>query len=193
MRIIAGTARGRPLAAPRGRDTRPTLDRVRESLFNILRNRLADARVLDLFAGSGALGLEALSRGAAFAAFVDQAPAAQAAIVRNVQTLGFEDVARLYRCDWRAALPRLRREPEPFDLIFLDPPYCFSEAEALLAALREGPWLREDGLVVYEHDKALPPAFVTWRVADARTYGDTQLTLLEKPQPPEGAESPFEG
>lgn len=178
MRIIAGEARGRSLAAPRGMDTRPTLDRVRESLFNILRPYLTDARVLDLFAGSGALGLEAISRGAAEAVFVDNAHAAQEAVRRNIDTLGMADRASLLRCDWHAALRRLAGEAARFDLIFLDPPYNMPHTDALLAQLREGGLLAEDALVVYEHAKELPPDMTGWTLADQRGYGDTVISFL---------------
>ena len=121
MRIISGSARGRTIVAPQGMDTRPTQDYVRESLFNILRADVPGARVLDLFAGSGALGLEALSRGAEHAVFVDSARAAVACVRRNVETLRMDGRCQVLACDWRAAAQRLAGGG--FDLVFIDPPY----------------------------------------------------------------------
>lgn len=183
MRIIAGEHRGRNLVAPKGMDTRPTLDRVRESLFNILLPRLSGARVLDLFAGSGALGLEALSRGALYATFVDSAREAQVAVARNIEALGVTDRARLLRCDWQAAISRLGVDGALFDLVFLDPPYRLGQADRMLEALRVSGLLSPDARVVYEHAKASPPDTAAWTVADTRRYGDTVITFLAQSAP----------
>ena len=181
LRIIAGEARGRTLVAPKGMDTRPTLDRVRESLFNILRPYLLDAVVLDLFAGSGALGFESLSRGARQAVFADHARAAQEAVLRNMETLRMGDRARLLKRDWRAALRQLQAERLRFDLVFLDPPYQMEQAGEMLVALRQGSLLHGDSLVVYEHALDNPPDTALWEVADMRKYGDTAITFLALP------------
>lgn len=179
MRIVAGTHRGRSIRAPRGWDTRPTADRVRESLFGRL-GPLDGVEVLDLFAGSGALGMEALSRGAAQAVLVDSAPAAVAAIRANAASLGLEDRCRIVRADWRPALRRLRGEGLRVGLCLLDPPYSLLPriAEALGPAL--APVLAAGASVVIEHDAdvagelpGLPPA-----VADRRVHGDTAVTIL---------------
>ena len=180
MRIIAGEARGRSLTAPKGTDTRPTLDRVRESLFNIVRLHVPDANVLDLFAGSGSLGLEALSRGAAHATFVDSGRAAQAAVLHNIAAVGVADRSVLLRCDWRTALSRLAADGAAFDLVFLDPPYGMPGAEAMLEALRTSGVLAEGSLTVYEHAKACPPDTSRWQVWDVRPYGDTTITFLSQ-------------
>lgn len=179
MRIVAGKWGGRALASPRGRTVRPTADRVREALFAILGERVAGARVLDLFAGTGALGLEALSRGADSAVFVESDPAAFAVLTRNVAALGEEGTRRL-RSDWRRAVRRLAREGCRFSLVFLDPPYGTGIAAAAARAIdREG--LAEPGaaVVVEEASKApagnYPPG---WRVAAERRYGDTRVTVL---------------
>lgn len=179
MRIIAGEARGRTLLTPKGMDTRPTLDRVRESLFNILHGYIQDAHVLDLFAGSGALGLECLSRGAASTVFVDIARAAQEAVARNISTLRMEDRATLLRCDWRAALRKLSTGATRFDLVFLDPPYRMEHADTMLEAVRTSGLLAGDALVIYEHAKALPPSTTRWHIWDKRLYGDTDITFLQ--------------
>ena len=153
MRIIAGSARGRTFEAPAGMDTRPTLDRVRESLFNILQRRLPDARVLDLFSGSGGLSLEAISRGAAYCVMVDHDRAAHLCEQKNIEKMGFSDRVLLLQCDWRQALARLREER--FSLILLDPPYAMTDLSEVTAALR--PLLAEGGMLVIEHKAGQPP------------------------------------
>lgn len=158
-------------------DTRPTLDRVRESLFNILAGRLAGARVLDLFAGSGALGLEALSRGADAAVFVDSARAAQEAVSRNIQAVGVAPRARLLRMDWQRALSTLAAEGAAFDLIFLDPPYAMAQAPQMFARLHASGLLAGDGCVVYEHDHATPPDGTGWLLLDRRHYRGTDISF----------------
>lgn len=180
MRIIAGSARGRTLLAPKGMDTRPTLDRVRESLFSILQPRLPEAVVLDLFAGSGALGLEALSRGAKQAVFVDRARAAQEAISRNIHAAGMEEKAELLCCDWRMAITRLKNEALQFTLLFIDPPYRMPHAEDMLRTLRDSGLLAEDALTVYEHAQQAPPTMEGWTLRDQRRYGDTVISFLSR-------------
>lgn len=149
LRIIAGTARGRRFEAPEGKDTRPTLDRVRENLFNMIQGRLMDARLLDLFAGSGALSLEALSRGAAFAVLADRDETAIRTEKKNLEILGFQDRARQIRSPWERTLRTLKGEGEKFDLIFLDPPYAMTDLRELTEKLI--PLMAEDAWVVLEH------------------------------------------
>jgi len=149
LRIIAGSARGRRLEAPEGRDTRPTLDRVRENLFNMLQGKVRDARTLDLFAGSGALSLEALSRGAAFAVLSDRDREACRVEKKNAEALGFAERVRLLRGPWEQTVRLLRTEPDRYDLIFLDPPYAMTDLRELTEALL--PLLAEDGWIVLEH------------------------------------------
>ena len=143
MRVVGGRLKGRNLASPSSRDIRPTADRLRESLFNILihgyGDPIADARVLDLFAGTGALGIEAISRGAAFALFVDNGAEARALLRNNVEALGLGGVTKVYRRDAGNLGPA--HPVEPFSLVFLDPPYGRSLAEKALASLRDGGWL----------------------------------------------------
>jgi 16S rRNA (guanine966-N2)-methyltransferase len=171
VRIVAGSFRGRRLQAPAGRATRPTADRVREALFSIL-GPLDGVRVLDLFAGSGALGIEALSRGAAAAVFVDSDPRAVAAIRRNLEAVGLD--SRVHRRDAIAYL----REPRdgPFELVFLDPPY--SSALELAGPLSERlpAVLTEDARIVSESDKRNPLELTLPRV-DERVYGDTRIAI----------------
>src|SRR6185369_3743200 len=146
MRIVGGRLRGRALAAPKSLGIRPTADRLRESLFNILAHAYGDpvsgARVLDLFAGTGALGLEALSRGAAFALLVDDGAEARALIRQNVEALGTAGVSRIFRRDATKLGPA--HPLEPFSLVFLDPPYGKGLAERALVSAHDGGWLAPD-------------------------------------------------
>lgn len=176
MRIIAGEMRGRTLYAPAGMDTRPTQDKVRESIFNILRSDVPDARVLDLFAGSGALALEAVSRGAQSAVAVDLSRAAIECIRRNVQAARAEDRVRILPMDYRRAIDQLAARGERFDLVFLDPPYRMVNTGEMAAQLYEKGLLDPECLVVIEHARdvapVLPPPF---EAADERTYGQTKV------------------
>jgi 16S rRNA (guanine966-N2)-methyltransferase len=182
MRVVGGRLRGRALVAPKSAAIRPTADRLRESLFNILTHAygdpVTDARVLDLFAGTGALGLEALSRGAAFALLVDDAAEARALMRDNVATLGLGGVARIFRRD---ATGLGEAHPvEPFSLAFLDPPYGQGLAERALASARAGKWLLPDALVVVEEaaDAGFkPPA--GFEEIERRRYDDTELIFLK--------------
>jgi 16S rRNA (guanine966-N2)-methyltransferase len=171
VRVVAGEFRGRRLQAPRGRATRPTADRVREALFSILGD-VRDARVLDLFAGSGALGIEALSRGAASAVFVESDGAAVAAIRRNLEAIG----ARETRVIRRDVLKFLASSAESFDLVFVDPPYDSAPrlAGPLSAALPAV--LSEDALIVTESSKRTPLE-LSLPLARERTYGDTRIAI----------------
>src|SRR5256714_7317285 len=152
MRIVGGRLRGRALAAPKSQAIRPTADRLRESLFNILIHRRGDpvtgARVLDLFAGTGALGFEALSRGAAFALFLDDGAEARALLRQNVEALGLAAITRIFRRDATKLGPVY--PVEPFSLVFLDPPYGKRLAEKALASAREGGWLADQALTIVE-------------------------------------------
>src|SRR5450756_2065272 len=152
MRVVGGRLRSRPIAGPNSDAIRPTADRLREALFNILVHAYGDpvtrARVLDLFAGTGALGLEALSRGAGFALLVDDGAPARALMRDNVATLGLGGTARIFRRD-ATALGEVH-PLEPFGLIFLDPPYRQGLAQRALASARSGKWLMPDALVVVE-------------------------------------------
>ena len=157
MRIIAGEMRSRTLLAPKGTDTRPTLDRTRESLFNILAAECPEARVLDLYAGSGALALEALSRGAESAVLCDCSREAARVIRQNIASLRLEDRARFLFMQDLQAVALLGREGAKFDLVFLDPPYRLDTAPAC-RALAEARVLLPDALVVIEHAAAVSPA-----------------------------------
>src|SRR5688500_10640960 len=155
MRIVGGRLSGRTLQGPKRDGVRPTADRLRESLFNILAHGygdpIRDARVLDLFAGTGALGIEALSRGAAFTLFVDDGAEARALLRQNVEALGLGGATKVYRRDATKLGPA--HPMEPFGLLFADPPYRQGLAEKALASAREGGWLTADALAVVEEAK----------------------------------------
>jgi 16S rRNA (guanine966-N2)-methyltransferase len=175
VRVIAGRFGGRSLLAPRGRATRPTSDRVREALFSILGPDLLDgARVLDLFAGSGALGIEALSRGASGAVFVDSSSVAVAALRRNLDALGID--AEVRRQDALAYLRSASRDARLYDLVFLDPPYRHARAlgPELSTALR--PVLAPNARVVAESDRRAPLE-LDLTLLDERRYGDTLIRI----------------
>jgi 16S rRNA (guanine966-N2)-methyltransferase len=181
MRVIGGRLRGRSLAGPKSQEIRPTSDRLRESLFNILAHGLGDpvtgARVLDLFAGTGALGIEALSRDAAFVLFVDQTPEARALLRANVEALGLGGVTRIFRRD--ATRLGTVHPNQPFSLMFADPPYNLGLAEAALASARAGSWLAPGALAVIE--EAVEARFAPpegFEVLERRAYDDTELIFL---------------
>jgi 16S rRNA (guanine966-N2)-methyltransferase len=170
-RIIAGTYGGRRLTVPADARVRPTADRVREAWMSILGGRLLGARVLDLFAGSGALGLEALSRGAAHTTFVELAGASLLALRTNIDALGVGDRVTVHRADAMRFVERLATEA--YDIVLADPPYSLPHAERLVAAFRERPFGR---ILAVEH-----PAAAAIEGGDTRRYGDVALTFCEAP------------
>ncbi len=181
MRVVGGRLRSRPLAGPKSDGLRPTADRLREALFNILIHGYGDpvtnARVLDLFAGTGALGIEAISRGAAYALFVDDGVEARALLRDNVEQLGLGGVTRIFRRDATKLGPA--HPLEPFSLAFLDPPYRKGLAEKALTAAREGGWLTPNALVVVE--EAVDAGFIApagFTELERRKYDDTEFVFL---------------
>ncbi|MGE3066428.1 MAG: 16S rRNA (guanine(966)-N(2))-methyltransferase RsmD [Hyphomicrobiaceae bacterium] len=182
MRVVGGQLRGRALVAPPGDATRPTSDRVREAVFNILAHGIPDftiegARVLDLFAGTGALGLEALSRGAAFCVFVEEAAEARGAIRANIETLGLTGATRIFRRDATMLGPAANRGAA--HLVFADPPYGRGLGERALAAAAAGGWLMPGAIAVLEERKGtalqIPSGFT---LLDQRDWGDTDVAFL---------------
>ncbi|MBR1585103.1 MAG: 16S rRNA (guanine(966)-N(2))-methyltransferase RsmD [Clostridia bacterium] len=185
MRIIAGEMRSRKLKTPEGLDTRPTADRVKEALFSILQNRLYGARVLDLYGGSGALALEALSRGAQSAVINDQAPRACRVIRENIAALGWQARVTLLQMKDASAIDALEKAGDRFDLIFLDPPYKLDTA-AVCERL-EKRLLAPDGLIVVEHARETPPqAGASLTLRDRREYGITGLSFYRRAGEDEG-------
>jgi 16S rRNA (guanine966-N2)-methyltransferase len=180
MRIIAGTLKGRKLSPIKGLEIRPTADRVRESIFNILGNRVQDAVVLDLFAGTGALGIEALSRGASAATFIDNRRASLSIVRQNVMACGLEPRCRLMCCDICRGLHPLKRFISEFNLVFMDPPYHNGCLIPAMTHLEASGCLVRNALIVVEHDPreqmvSYPLHFL---VTDNRRYGGTSVTFL---------------
>jgi 16S rRNA (guanine966-N2)-methyltransferase len=182
MRIVAGKFRAKRIEAPKGLATRPTSDKVRQALFNVLEHGVpqfdfAGARVLDLFAGSGALGLEAMSRGARFCLFVEESAQARASIRRNVEALSLTGASKI----WRRDATRLGEAGtmQPFDLIFLDPPYGKGLATKALQSAAAGGWIGDGAIAVLEEradaEVELPEAF---QELDARLYGETKIVVM---------------
>src|SRR5580704_3195112 len=181
MRVVGGRLGGRTLAAPKSQTIRPTADRLREALFNILIHGYGDpvsgARVLDLFAGTGGLGIEALSRGAAFALFIDDGAEARALLRENVTTLGLGGASRIFRRDATKLGPV--HPLEPFTLAFFDPPYGQGLAEKALVSASAGNWLTRDALIVVEEASkanfSAPEGFIE---SERRRYDDTEFIFL---------------
>jgi 16S rRNA (guanine966-N2)-methyltransferase len=181
MRVVGGRLRGRALSPPKSQAIRPTADRLRESLFNILLHAYGDpisgGRVLDLFAGTGALGVEAASRGATFALFIDESAEARALLRENVAALGLGGVSRIFRRDATKLGPA--HPLAPFSLVFLDPPYGQGLAAKALCSARVGGWLAPEALVVVE--EAVKPAFAApegFTELERRRYDDTEFIFL---------------
>ncbi|WP_300531617.1 16S rRNA (guanine(966)-N(2))-methyltransferase RsmD [Maricaulis sp.] len=185
MRIVGGQYKGRPLAAPKGRSTRPTSDRAREAMFNVLAHAdwapaIEEARVIDLFAGSGGLGLEAMSRGAAFCLFVETEAAARGAIRDNIDALQLFGHTRLHRRDATALGDKPANLGAPFDIAFLDPPYGKGLGEEALARLIEGGWLSDNAIAVLEVGAEETPRTPGWSIAAEKHYGAAKVLFLER-------------
>ncbi len=179
MRIVGGNLKGRPLQSPKGMATRPTTDRTRESLFNILTHKIEfdNSRTLDLFAGTGALGLEAISRGSQFCVFIEEASSARAAIRENVETLQLSGKTKIFRRD----ATRLGNigALKPFDLVFADPPYRKGFGEKTARSLREGGWLNDGAIYILEEATDMFPENLNgYELNDKRTYGETTIGLF---------------
>lgn len=183
MRIVGGIHRGRKLTAPEGRDLRPTSDRARESVFNILEHRLEGGlrgrAVLDAFAGTGGYGLEALSRGARHAAFIDNAPASLAVLRTNIRTLGAERAVTVLNQDAARPSPPPPAAEAPCSVVFLDPPYGQNLAAPALSALHTRGWVAPDAVIVVEVGKKEPfEAPAAFTVLDERNYGAARIVIL---------------
>jgi len=182
VRVISGQAKGRRLKAPADDSIRPTADQAKESLFNIIGQRVQGALVLDLFAGTGNLGIEALSRGARRAFFVDVAKKAVATIRENLSLVQFADRSIIWQADAFSALSRLRRMGRRFDLVFSDPPYGHQLAKRSLRVLAGEQLVQKNGLVIVEHHRNdhLPRQVVTLLMMDERRFGDSVLTFYRQ-------------
>jgi len=184
MRVTGGTARGRRLRVPSVDGLRPSTDRVRETLFNVLGQQLDEVRVLDLFAGSGALGIEALSRGAASCTFVERDAVAARALRENLEHTGTAERADLVRADWRAALRRLRPATEAYDLALIDPPYGLDLGSEVLRELAAAGLMTPRGWFALEHASARPPeAPDGYECFRQLTMGSTTVSLFRRVEP----------
>lgn len=184
MRIVGGEFKGRAIVAPQGRDTRPTSDRARESIFNVLAHAdwspgVEGRRVLDLFAGSGALGFEAMSRGATFALFVETEAAARGAIRDNIEALGLFGNTRIHRRDATDLGLKPAGLGDPFDIAFLDPPYGKSLGESALAKLGGGGWITPEAVIVLEVGADETPNLAAFEILDERGYGAAKVFFLK--------------
>ncbi len=177
MRIISGHWRSRTLKTPKGDTTRPTADRTREALFSMLISRIGsfeDLRILDLFAGSGALGLEALSRGGAHCSFVEQDPSALKALENNIETLNTKDKAHIKP----SSVLTLGKAPHPFDIIFLDPPYQTGAATIALEKLKRCNWISPTAWISVETERNEQISPKGYTVENERNIGKAKITLL---------------
>ena len=179
MRVIGGAAKGRRLVAPKGQTVRPTADRVKESLFNILSRNFSGMKVLDLFAGTGNLSIEALSRGADHAVLVDSSERSAAAIRENLRRLGFNERTEVWVMPVAQSLRSLARRNATFDYIFLDPPYDQELAGRTLEIIAQCNLLRDSGTLVVEHSarETVKPLYGSLQLHDQRRYGDTLLSF----------------
>lgn len=188
MRVITGTAKGRVLKTVKGRDVRPTTDRVKESLFSVIGPRVVDADFLDLFAGSGAVGIEALSRGCRSCVFVELVTRHLAVVAENLKATGLNGRAELIRRDARAALVDLARRGRQFDLIYIDPPYGKGLVPEVLEAIAEYGLLREDGWAICEHHHKDPVPSSAGGLTKFRElhFGETVLSIYRGADPASG-------
>lgn len=179
LRIIGGQWRGRRLNFTPAPGLRPTGDRIRETLFNWLAAYTGEARCLDLFAGSGALGLEALSRGAVQCTFVDTSPAAITQIQQHLQVLNAKDIGLCYRLDATEAITKL--PPASIDIVFIDPPFADQLLEPTCLQLAHSGILGDEGLIYIEHEKSELPALPNnWQIVKEKTTGNVRYSLYQQ-------------
>ena len=179
LRVISGSARGKKLLCAEGRDIRPTLDRVKESIFNMIAFDIPDSDVLDLFSGSGALGIEALSRGAKSALFVDNSSSSLEITKKNLEMTHLLDKATLVKQD---ALDFLKNTTHKFDIIFLDPPYESSIYEDIIHEISQRGILKPSGILVIEADNVLTPPFSCepFKVHRDKKYGRVKILIMKE-------------
>lgn len=180
MRIISGSAKGIRLKTPYGMETRPTADRVKESVFNILGAALAEARVLDLFAGTGSLGIEALSRGADSALFIDRSIASVKLVKENLKLAKLSEKGKVIKADSLNMLERLSQDKYQFDLIFCDPPYNKGFVAAVLSRIDASTILASDGIIIVEHSKheEINSEFNQIKQKRTQKYGETLVSFF---------------
>ncbi|MCT4594887.1 MAG: 16S rRNA (guanine(966)-N(2))-methyltransferase RsmD [Anaeromicrobium sp.] len=182
LRVISGRAKGRRLNSPKGTNTRPTTDRVKESVFSIINFYIRDSKVLDLFAGTGALGIEAISRGAEYGVFVDNDKNSIEVIKENLENLGFQRESSVLYCDVDAAISNLSSKGEVFHIIFMDPPYLKGFIEPSLEKIYDSNILSDDGIVLIEHDlkDILSENIAGFYKYKEKKYGNTLISIYKK-------------
>lgn len=181
MRVISGKVRGLKLNTPKNEDVRPTTDRVKESLFNIINPYMMESDVLDLFAGSGSLGIECLSRGANTATFVDVSKESIILIKSNIKKAKFEDQSFILNLDFKDAINKLKIQKKKFDVIFMDPPYYKDMFIDALNKVDESNLLDEDGIIIVEHDTkdVFPEQIQGLKKYRDKKYGNTTITFYK--------------
>ena len=182
MRIIAGTAKGKTIKCRKGTETRPTMDRVKESLFSILQPYILDSRILDLFSGTGNIALEAISRGAKKAVMIEKDREALRVIIENVNNLGFENQCRAYKNETLRALEILGKKREKFDIIFMDPPYIEEVCTQVIKGVEKANLLEDGGIIICEHHKYedMQDVIGEFKKIDERSYGKKTLTFYSR-------------
>lgn len=181
MRIIAGKARGRKILSPETYETRPTLDRVKEAMFSIVQGYIPNALVLDVFSGTGSLGLEAASRGAKEVHLIDKSPQTYPILKKNVENLKFEDICKTYNMDSYAVLKMLAKKEKKFDLIFIDPPYCREMIQEAIKIIFENDMLDEDGIIVTKIDsmEEIYKGYGKINLVRSKKYGNTTVCFYK--------------
>ena len=181
MRVISGKCRGTHLMAPEGMETRPTTDRIKETLFNMIAFDLPECQFLDLFSGSGAIGIESLSRGAKRAVFVDQGEKALRCIRENLEKTRLKESAEVLACSAEEAVKRLGQKKDTFDIIFMDPPYALEGIDQIINGIAEYGLLKEEGYIILERSTKsivnLPQDLVLWK---EKKYKTTTLSFIKK-------------
>lgn len=182
MKIVAGTHKGRIIKSRKGNDTRPTLERVKESLFGIISPYVSGSKFLDLYSGTGNIAFEALSRGASRAVMIEKDPEALKIIIENVNNLGFEELCRAYKNESLRAIEILGKKHEKFDIIFMDPPYKDEVCSQTIKAIEKAGILEENGLIIAEHHmgEKMPEELGSFKKADERTYSIKTITFYTK-------------
>ena len=181
MRVISGKARGLKLNTPKNDDVRPTTDRVKESLFNMINSYIMDSEILDLFAGTGSLGIECLSRGANQCIFVDNSKESINIVKSNIKKARVENESIVLNLDFKSAINSLSLKNKQFDVIFMDPPYYKNMFSDALSAVDNNNLLKEDGIIVVEHDTVdkFPDNMGRLYKSREKKYGNTTLTFYK--------------
>ncbi len=181
MRVIAGKYKGRGLCSIKGIDIRPTSDMVKESLFNILGDAVIDSRFLDLFGGTGGVGIEALSRGAEHAVFIDASTKSIKVLKENLNNLGIKEEAEVFNTEYSTAINKLDKYNKKFDIIFIDPPYGIGIAESALELIEKSAVLSQSGLIIVEHDSKhnMPEGIGKQYKYRTKQYGNTALSFYK--------------